>query len=255
MPQVMPSEVVNTIDLLFPNYSTAGPSAPLGAGQSTQLRALVDLVKAIPDELLDMSSADYADLRVCLSAITELVDSWQARRGQGNTPTHRNDNLIAVIRSVLAKCPDEHRPKAHAELKFIPDAELRDSVRLDIGAAERALQNSEWKAATVLAGAAIEALLHWRLSQIPKPTVEAAARAPKRGGKTLDLDHWVLNDMILVAEDLAILSNSAATAALLTKDYRNLIHPGRAARLSQQCTRATAFSALGGMHATIEALS
>ena len=160
-----------------------------------------------------------------------------------------------MIRSVLAKCHDENRPKVHAELKFIADADLRESIRLDIAAAERALQHSEWKAATVLAGAAIEALLHWRLSQMQTSRLESAPRSPRRGRKVSDLDEWVLNDMILVAEDLAVLSKHAATAALLAKDYRNLIHPGRAARLSQRCTRATAFSALGAMHATIEALS
>jgi hypothetical protein len=43
---------------------------------------------------------------------------------------------------------------------FITDDALRNSIRGDIGAAERAFANFEWKAATVLAGAAIEALLH-----------------------------------------------------------------------------------------------
>jgi hypothetical protein len=52
-------------------------------------------------------------------------------------------------------------------LQFIPDQDLRDSIRRDICAANQALHNGKWKAATVLAGAAIEALLHWKLGQVP----------------------------------------------------------------------------------------
>jgi hypothetical protein len=54
-------------------------------------------------------------------------------------------------------------------LSFIQHSDLRESIRNDVGAANRALLNCEWKAATVLAGATIEALLHWALSQIAQP--------------------------------------------------------------------------------------
>ena len=46
-----------------------------------------------------------------------------------------------------------------AGLNFVTNAALRDRIRLDISAATSAYQNAEWKAATVLAGAAAEALL------------------------------------------------------------------------------------------------
>src|SRR4029077_526461 len=60
---------------------------------------------------------------------------------------------------------DEYPPPTTTELLFIKDKALRDSIRQDIGATTRALTNNEWKAATVLAGAAREALWHGRLRE------------------------------------------------------------------------------------------
>jgi hypothetical protein len=64
-----------------------------------------------------------------------------------------------LIRRALAACPDESPAPETRELAFIEDTELRDGLRLDISAINRALSNSEWKAATVLAGSVVEALL------------------------------------------------------------------------------------------------
>ena len=70
-------------------------------------------------------------------------------------------NPITIIRQALSKCPDENPPASTTELNFISDTDLRTSLRIDIGAVNKALSNCEWKAATVLAGSAIEALLLW----------------------------------------------------------------------------------------------
>jgi hypothetical protein len=45
-----------------------------------------------------------------------------------------------------------------------PD-DFRKNLRLDMSAANRALANSEWKAATVLAGSVVEALLLWAIQR------------------------------------------------------------------------------------------
>jgi hypothetical protein len=143
-------------------------------------------------------------------------------------------DAVTTIRRILATLPDEYPPAAHAELQFISELDLRGSIRADVGAAHRALGGGEWKAATILAGSAIEALLHARLSQFDPMQRAAAPRAPTSKGVKKDLDDFVLYDCIVVAEDLKLINGATATAALLAKDYRNLIHPGRAARLSQQ---------------------
>jgi len=84
----------------------------------------------------------------------------------------------------------------------------------------------------------------------------AAQNAPKtQRGTVKDLGDWGLADMIAVAAELNILADDdGVTAVGLTKNYRNLIHPGRAARRGQKCDRATAYSAIGGMMYIIQAL-
>jgi hypothetical protein len=54
---------------------------------------------------------------------------------------------------------------------------------------------------------------------------------------------------------LDLLRPDTSTAAKLAKNFRNLIHPGRAARLAQTCDRATAYSAIGALEHVIRDLS
>jgi hypothetical protein len=41
----------------------------------------------------------------------------------------------------------------------------------------------------------------------------------------------------------------------LARGFRNLIHPGRALRLQDKCTRSTALAAIGAVEAVIEDLT
>lgn len=249
MKSVMPSQVVATIDNLFP-HAARGNAGSLDASHSTKLRGLCDLVSAIPTELVQCSDADYSALVLAVATIKQTLTQWQSRGAIGEMPPSGGADAVTALRRILAQLPDEYPPAAHADLAFIASGELRESIRTDVGAAHRANNQAEWKAATVLAGAAIEALLHWRLSREAPATLAAAPRAPKR-----DLNDYVLSDYINVAEDLSIISAKTATAVLLAKDYRNLIHPGRAVRLSERCSRSTSLQALGALEAVIEALS
>ena len=170
-------------------------------------------------------------------------------------------DVVTVIRRVLARCPDEYPPSTTSELEFVKDVELRDSIRRDIGAANRALNNAEWKAATVLAGASIEALLHWRLQELtPGPTaIQSAITALVTNGRIgkpdNNIDRWELHHFIDVAGYLGLLKPDTCIAAGLARTFRNLIHPGRAARLAQTCDRATAYSAIGALEHVIRDLS
>jgi hypothetical protein len=170
-------------------------------------------------------------------------------------------DAVTIIRRALAKCPDEYPPPATTELLFVADAELRESIRRDVGAANRALNNSEWKAATVLAGAAIEAILHWRLQDSSPGTaaVQAAVAAlvssVAMSKPDNNIDRWELHHFIEVAAHLSLLKPDTRNAAQLARNFRNLIHPGRAARLAQTCDRATALSALGALEHVIRDLA
>jgi hypothetical protein len=103
-----------------------------------------------------------------------------------------------------------------------------------------------------MAGASIEALLHWRLDQLGAALCSAAERAPTSKGRKKDLNDYVLHEYIEVAEDLDVLTAREARMAMLAKGFRNLIHPGRAARTQERCTRSTALTAVGAMEAIIE---
>jgi hypothetical protein len=145
---------------------------------------------------------------------------------------------------------------------FITDDVLRNSIRGDIGAAEHAFVNFEWKAATVPAGAAIEALLHWRLDQPPTTSSDIdhsvttlVARKVFLNKPPLNRDSWGLHHFIEVSGDLTIIQASTVTAANLARDFRNLIHPGKAARIGQSCDRGTARSALAALDHVVRDLT
>jgi hypothetical protein len=106
---------------------------------------------------------------------------------------------------------------------FIKDDALRESIRQDLGAAARALINSEWKAATVLAGATIEALLHWRLKQaspgevaVQKAVATLVAKREMSQPEN-NIDGWDLHHFIEVAARLQLLKPNSKTAANLAR--------------------------------------
>jgi hypothetical protein len=115
MPNVMPSQVVQSIDELFPHAATGRGDGQLQAAHSPQLIGIMNLMKAIPPELITVPPNVYADLVLAMSTIEYHLEVWTSRGLEGT------------------------------------------------------LAN----AATVLAGATIEALLHWKLQQ---PPITQAAR-------------------------------------------------------------------------------
>jgi hypothetical protein len=120
------------------------------------------------------------------------------------------------------------------------------------------LLQGEWKGATVLAGAAVEALLLWALQQRVKKdagaiVVAVAALRPKPlskdPGPALEGPGWHLHEYVEVAAHLRLIRPETAILVRLTKDFRNLIHPGRAQRLGQRCNRSTALTAVAAIDA------
>jgi hypothetical protein len=263
MARIRPSQVLQTTDDLFPHAAKNARDAPLSAGHSSQLLGILNLLKNVPDELIILTSADYSELVLAESTIEERPAHRRARGNVGDRAHVKGVDAVTVIRRALAKCPDEYPPSATTELLFISDAALRENIRRDLGASNRALNNAEWKAATVLAGAATEALLHWRLQEpSPGPTAIAsaltalvAAGAISKAAISSNIDRWELNHFIEVAGHPKLLKPDTCSAERLARSFRNLIHPGRAARLAQTCDRATAYSAIGALKHVIRDLT
>jgi hypothetical protein len=68
-------------------------------------------------------------------------------------------------------------------------------------------------------------------------------------------DNWSLAQLADVAANGGIIKKATKTQIDLMRDFRNLIHPGRALRLSRTCTRATALAPLAAAEMAIEDLS
>jgi len=197
-----------------------------------------------------------------LTVATAAIEFTLLRCSNGQWPIALSyvsgEDVIHTIRRVLSKCSDESPPAGTAELSFIADQQFRESMRLEIGAINSALQNAEWKAATVLGGAAVEALLHWKLSELQTNGADimtAKAKAVSSGklqtSPPTDLNRWVLSEFISVARELGVIEERTFKQSDTARDYRNLIHPGYAARSGQLCNRATALAVVSGLEHVI----
>lgn len=207
MPLVVPSQVVGVIDQFYgwAKDFKPGTGGDLPPEHSSRMQAILYLIAEIPQNLLDISADDYGTLLIAKSDIEGVIAKNLARGGSNYFPFH----VVVNIRRVLAECPDEFPPVATADLAFIPDADLRASIRGDMGAADRAFANAEWKAATVLAGSAIEALLLWAITGGPKADVQAASAAIIATGKRAphsDPNRWDLVEYATGAHELGIVT-------------------------------------------------
>lgn len=264
MPRVVPSDVVRAVDRMYPEMGQ-NPDASSNVGHSDLpgLAALVHLVEAVPEELIVLEPRQYADLIASVACLRAMADVFQASRQP--LPLHLrgfDQNPIALIRAAMEACPDEAAARETTALAFIGDKELRESIRLDISAANQHLTNGEWKGATVLAGSAIEALLLWALQKHEKRktgSLKAAGSTLLAKGTLSCQPHakpekWDLHEYVEVAAHLSLIKPETAILVRLAKDFRNLIHPGRVVRRKQKCDRATALGALAAAEAVVRDL-
>ncbi len=110
---------------------------------------------------------------------------------------------------------------------FITDEEFRASLESDYAEMARCRDARSWKAVHVLAGSIIEAILIDYL--VVQQLVDRKA--------ALALD---LANAISLARKHKIISARSSDLSTVVRDYRNLIHPGRAIRLGDTVTSDTA---------------
>jgi hypothetical protein len=246
MARVTPRQVVAFIDRMNAEIAKWTPAysrtVNLNFGYAQELSALVRLVDEMPAELMPGDADRYLELVSSVAAVHGQVLTWQSGDHTGSV-TYRTAlgdlHPVALIRRALVGLPDDLPSAETAMLPFIDDPVLNASLRLDISWASSALRNSEWKAATVLAGSVIEALLFWELQQHPLEKV------PKVRNESLD--KWHLPEYIRAAEQLRCVKGNTITAARLAQNYRNLIHHGRSLRLGEACDQGTAHVAIGAL--------
>jgi hypothetical protein len=254
MPRVVPSQVVATIESRFKVIIDPGQARGFTPIIRGFLSGLLRLLDKIPEELLQLSASDYADFITAVEALRTCADERGPTRNYGPIEM----NAIRDIHRLLQACPDDAPSPSTSDPAFVTDPQLRTDLHRDLGEVNRALQNGEWKGATVLAGSVVEALLLWAL-QNKKTGAEIQAAAAGLG-KTIDLtkrplERWDLYELIEYAEATGLISASTRAAADQGRDFRNLIHPGKAQRLAQKCNRATALLGVGAVEAVVEDLS
>jgi hypothetical protein len=257
MPRVVPSIIVAVIDRAFAwakrDDYIQSPTPTIRYSEGSTLSGIVDLLDKLPEELLTLDQNKYADFLLASAALRHEVEVFSTGTKEIRSwPRPSDRNALCFVRHVLSSCPDEAPVSGSNELAFIDDEELRSSLRLDSGSVEAAIHNGEWKAATVLGGSLIEALLLWAVArrdlEARKAAVaRAAARAEFKRPDPERPEGWDLIHYIEVARELGEISESTATEARLAKNFRNLIHPGRERRTGERCDRGTAFSVVAAI--------
>jgi hypothetical protein len=269
MRRVTPRQVVDFIDQIYPDAKRQSENpSPANAFQLVRERAgeltgLIDLVDRLPEELLTLDQAGYSLYAASVGAIRDRLEFWRNNFDR-NWPNELgylrgpipNLNPLTHIRISLSKCHDSAPASNTPVLTFIKDDDFRESLRTDISESDRALMSGERKAATVLAGSIIEALLLWALQREKgedlKAAGERAIKAEKlRNKPPVDLTRWDLVEYIEIAREMEVISKETAEQSNLAREFRNFIHPGRSQRLSKRCNRATALSAASGVEHVI----
>lgn len=209
------------------------------ANDASKVAGILELLSDIPNSLHPPLREDRLTFKQVIAALRQLLEDGR-RGGSIYWPTVRNNNVLTALWLLLQKCPDVAVPETAAGLEFIADHRLRESILTDISTAESTLTNGEWKAATVFAAVAMEALLLVAILSV---------------NPSADAENWRLPRLIEEARGHGKISDEAAKQARLAKDYRNLIHPGKEKREGQTFDRAAAYGAASALQFVVRDLS
>jgi hypothetical protein len=237
------------------------PGAGLGPDQAPNISSVLSLLDVLPPELLPANPNDFVVLEAAKGAMRGALANWAGGPSPGlaaqlapSALFGGHSPIVAVLR-VLQRCADEGISEDTSTLLFISDETYRESLRIDISTAFRTFGNGEYKAATVLAGAVLEAVLLNVILGAPEAELrKSVATLPPKLQKRLQSqpEHWLLADYITVACHMSLIDNATVRAAELCREFRNFIHPGVEVRTRMSCTQATALLALGAMTRVIE---
>lgn len=245
---IPPSEIRNFIERFFPDRNQGVPVEWAGL-----LSAVADMVDDLDPTMLPTDSNMRAELIAAVNLIRFKVISWSSMGGGARNPDRLpgfKETPIGTIYRILEHCSDTVVPKDIPGLEFIDDNEYRQQLCRDLAEVESSINRGQWKAATVLGGALIEALLLEKLVSEPYTTT------PHYKKKKKDPNDWNLFDCLRIATEVTdpLITKDTYTLAKLAKDYRNFIHPGKAKKEGKNCTAGFAHSVKGALIRVIENL-
>jgi hypothetical protein len=98
MPKIVPSQVVDLIDQIFPGAETSD-NFSINRGHSNTAAAIVELIDQIPTELLVLPAEKYAALISAVASLRTTIEVWKMREwGLDKTPGFGKINPILLIR-------------------------------------------------------------------------------------------------------------------------------------------------------------
>ena len=106
-----------------------------------------------------------------------------------------------------------------ADFDFITDERLRSALEADYAELQLCIDSAAWKAALVMSGSIVEALL-----------VDYLITSGQKRPDPLKME---LAALIEKCRSIGALSSRAADLSSVVRSYRNLIHPGRLVRLNE----------------------
>jgi len=233
----------------------SGPVDKAHGNWYPDLALLAGLVETLShvDERIVLETLNNKQLMEWRSNLAVLRS--EMRRAETGRDIRLTYEPLKALHRLLKLCPDQIVPRAGPRLTFIADARLRESIARDVDSLEGFLRDSEWKAATVIGGSVVEALLLAGLLD-RKQAAEAFEKernaADPRRWKIEPLEDWKLWKMITVAEAVGLINDVVARVCDGARDFRNLIHAGkeRAEAPSDKGTAHTAVAAVENLLAT-----
>lgn len=266
-----PSQVVDFIDRVYPWANEDQESVHLERPNAPTVGAILALVDQVPAQCLAaMPQGRQTDFTAAIGVLRYSLAMWQApshpgyQHQLGKRGELGNHHPIHTLRAFLVACPDSAPAPGTPSLAFLADAEFERDLQLDISTSHSAQGNGEFKAACVIAGSVIEALLLWALARRTPADREAArldwaGRRQAKGQQApgplpTEINTWTLEQCIEIGRRALPLPDEAAEAATLARNFRNLIHPGRALRMGQRPSLASASLAVGAMERIVEEL-
>lgn len=273
MPRITPTLVADFIEECFHELRDRGAMGTVDQGSLQAVGIVVAMLDRLDEGFLaGLPMPQYRDAVIATEYLRTTANRWQHPQPAGRAhyaivpfQPLGNRHPIAVLRDVMRAAPEEPIAAVQPRLAFLQDPALQESIATDVASAESAVVDGRPKNACVMSGAAIEALLLWAVQRrTPADQQAAFGRAQARRAQenrqplgVIDADprRWGLEQYIEVARELPVLSAAAANASMLAKDFRNLIHPGRAERLQQRATRGSAAQGMAAAILVVEDLA
>lgn len=237
MNRVRPSDIVEYIHKALPNVLDLKERIDTNSSPGF-LQTLSALLGELDEVLLPAKSEDYVAFLATRAVIQSTVRQAESSSHAwiGKVAGLEGGNAIKTVYELLQQCPDEAVPPETGGLEFISDPAYRGKLRLELASVEELMNARQWKAAMVMAGSLMEALL---CDQVLERVTDPSKRE--------QILRWHLPEYIRSAHEHGLITDRTKKQANLAREVRNLIHPGKELRENAQCSRATALGVLAAL--------